>query len=360
MGLGFSLFPLRPSIGAAPKPARLAPAMPGEGVFAYLRRTGRGRDQDLYRWILGAANEFKEGDQIVGIAALNEGERREARRLLAATRIADLNKRPVFGDRFYDFITKDPGANAVQSPAEMTLGDLKAFLLHREEPDVKSLAAGLSSDVIGCVVKLMSNEELIAVGAKVFHPLPGSQIGAKGYLGARIQPNSPTDHVEDIRWQVLDGWAYAVGDVVLGTNPVSSDPKSVAAVEETLKDLLKTFGLEDVLPHCVLSHIDVQAKVEEQHPGSTAIWFQSIAGCDTANATFDINLKKMLDYTRRRKGRYGLYFETGQGADFTNGHAHGFDMVLHESRKYGWARSLKRVLAETLKEARAPLSPGCI
>ena len=38
------------------------------------------------------------------------------------------------------------------------------------------------------------------------------------YLSERIQPNSPTDNVEDIRGQVLDGWAYAVGGVVLGTN----------------------------------------------------------------------------------------------------------------------------------------------
>ena len=156
--------------------------------------------------------------------------------------------------------------------------------------------------MIACVVKLMTNAELIAVGRKVFHPLPGSRIGAKGYLGARIQPNSPTDHVDDIRWQVLDGWSYAVGDVVLGTNPVSSDPRSVAAIEDTLKDLLVTFEIEDVLPHCVLSHIDVQAQVEKEHPGSTALWFQSIAGCDAANKTFDIDVDKMLKYTDMRTG----------------------------------------------------------
>ena len=35
-------------------------------------------------------------------------------------------------------------------------------------------------------------------------------------------------------------------------------------------------------------------------PGSTGIWFQSIAGSDTANATFDITLEKMLAYADRR------------------------------------------------------------
>lgn len=81
-------------------------------------------------------------------------------------------------------------------------------------------------------------------------------------MGARVQPNSPTDNVDDIRWQVFDAFAYAVGDVLLGTNPVSSTPESVAAVEETLRDVLVTFGIENVLPHCVLAHIDVQAAVE--------------------------------------------------------------------------------------------------
>ena len=187
----------------------------------------------------------------------------------------------------------------------------------------------------------MSNAELVTVASKIFHPLPNSNIGAKGYLGARVQPNSPTDNLEDIRWQVFDAWAYGVGDVLLGTNPVSSDPESVAAVERTLQEIIEVFGLQDDLPHCVLSHIDVQADVEQRLPGSTALWFQSIAGTDGANQTFDISVEKMLDYARQRKGKYDLYFETGQGADFTNGHGNGFDMVVHESRKYGFARALK-------------------
>src|SRR5205823_14507244 len=124
---------------------------------------------------------------------------------------------------------------------------LKQLLLRESEVAIRAILPGLSSDIIGCVVKLMSDEQLIQVGQKIFNPLPGTQIGARGYLGARIQPNSPTDHVSDIQWQVFDGWSYAVGDVVLGTNPVSSDPNSVAAVERTLHDLIETFELTDVL-----------------------------------------------------------------------------------------------------------------
>jgi ethanolamine ammonia-lyase large subunit len=75
--------------------------------------------------------------------------------------------------------------------------------------------------------------------------------------------------------------------------------------------------------------------------------FQSLAGTDAANKTFDITVDKMVKHAKSRKGqRYGLYFETGQGSDFTNGAAEGVDMVVLESRKYGFARGLEQVLAE--------------
>ncbi len=120
----------------------------------------------------------------------------------------------------------------------------------------------------------------------------------------------------------------------------------MAAIERTLQDLLTTFEIDRLMPHCVLAHIDVQAEVEQKWPGTTELWFQSIAGCDAANATFDISVDGMKAYAESRTGDYGLYFETGQGADFTNGHSFGFDMVLHESRKYGFARALSQVVAD--------------
>lgn len=327
----------------------LAAPMPDEGLVAYIERVHGAFDTGQFKRMLGAANDFKEGDAIVGVAAVDERERQFARRLLSRTRLKEIEAHSPHVDDVYRAIqsslVKDPQARL----ENWTFGQLKDFLVSRDEAEIQAIMPGLSSDVIGCVVRLMTNSELTTVGAKVFNPLPGSQIGAKGYLGARIQPNSPTDNVDDIRWQVLDGWAYAVGDVVLGNNPVSSDPKSVAAIERTLRDLLQTFDLADALPHCVLAHIDVQAEVERIDPGSTALWFQSLAGSDSANATFDISVDKMRQYADGRIGPYGLYFETGQGADFTNGHSHGFDMVLHESRKYG----LIRYLAQRVEKARA-------
>jgi ethanolamine ammonia-lyase large subunit len=206
---------------------------------------------------------------------------------------------------------------------------------------------GLNSDVIGCIPKLMSNKELVIVGQKIFNVLPGTQLGAKGYMGARIQPNSPTDHPEDVIWQVFDAFAYATGDIVIGTNPVDSTVQSVTAVERALKDVVDTFRLQDTVPWCVLAHIDVQAAVAESYPGTVATMFQSLAGTDDCNKIFDITVEKILKYAKSKSGeRYGLYFETGQGSEFTNGAAKGVDMMVLESRKYGFSRAVGQELAK--------------
>lgn len=315
-----------------------------EDIFAYIIREKGNLDQTLYRQVIGAANEFKEGDLTVGIAAESESSRQNARALLANTKISDLKKHSLFSDNQYELIQKTTLENSKLD--SWTMGELKDFVLTKSEEEIKNIMPALSSDDIACLVKLMNNEELIQVGQKVFNPIPGTQIGSKGYLSARVQPNSPTDHPDDIIWQVFDAWAYGVGDLVLGTNPVSSDPKSVAEIEKALYDILTTFGLEKTLSNCVLAHIDVQAEAERIYPGTTGIWFQSIAGSDKANQTFDVNIEKMNRHMDSRTGQFGFYAETGQGADFTNGHGEGVDMVVHESRKYGFIRALKYRLAE--------------
>ncbi len=148
-------------------------------------------------------------------------------------------------------------------------------------------------------------------------------------------------------WQVFDGFSYATGDIVIGTNPVDSQVESVATVEKALKDVVDTFKLQDIVPWCVLSHIDVQAEVAKKYPGSVATMFQSLAGTDDCNNTFDVTVEKILNYAKSKKGeRYGLYFETGQGSEFTNGAANGVDMMVLESRKYGFSRAVQMELAK--------------
>ena len=317
-----------------------------EDVFSYIKRVNGKFDLTLYRKVVGSANYFKEGDVAQGVAAFNESSRLNARILLANTKIRDLCITPLYTDDILTLINDTTDQNVFNTISNLNLGELKSYILEKPESEIKLIMPGLSSDIIALLVKLLSNEELIIIGQKVFNPLPGSKLGAKGYMGARVQPNSPTDNIDDIMMQVFDAWSYAVGDLLLGTNPVSSEPESVSKIESALHDILTTFGLEKVMPNCVLSHIDIQAQVEEIHPGITGIWFQSLAGTVSANKTFNVTIDKMLNYASERTGQYGLYGETGQGADFTNGHGEGFDMVVHESRKYGFLRALKIRIGE--------------
>jgi len=331
-------------------PVAIKPPLPSEDIFSYIQRIHGKMDLTLYRQIIGAANEFKEGDEILGIAAFNEDSRKHARILLENTKLIDIHAATPFQDALQELIHTTSFTDQNPNFSSWTMNDLKGFMLTSSEEAIKKIMPSLSSDSIGCLVKLMSNDELISISQKIFNPLPNSKIGSKGYLSARVQPNSPTDNTDDIMWQVFNAWSFGVGDLVLGTNPVSSEVTSVAAIEKTLFDIIRTFQLENTIPNCVLSHIDIQSEVEEVQPGTTGIWFQSLAGTVNANKTFDVSIEKMMNYASQRKGQYGLYAETGQGADFTNGHGEGFDMVLHESRKYGFLRALKQnMIADNIK-----------
>ncbi|WP_341486776.1 ethanolamine ammonia-lyase [Pararhizobium sp. A13] len=320
---------------------------PGEDVFAYIRRIKGDFDQTVYRQVVGAANDFKEGDRAIGVGAVDEATRKNARALLTNTKIKDLYQHPLLEDGLQQLIWQTTDQAQYAKVKDWTMGQLKEFLLAESEARIKGIMNGLTSDTIGCIPKLMSNEELIALGQKIFNVLPGTKMGAKGYMGARIQPNSPTDHPEDVVWQVFDALSYATGDIVIGTNPVDSTVKSVAEVERALKDIVDTFKLNEAIPWCVLAHIDVQAEVSESYPGTVATMFQSLAGTDDCNKIFDITIEKILKYASAKKGeRYGLYFETGQGSEFTNGAANGVDMMVLESRKYGFSRAVGIELAK--------------
>jgi ethanolamine ammonia-lyase large subunit len=161
-----------------PERVSIADVRDGEDVFAWLDRVHGGFDVVTYRQVLGAANPYKEGDAAEGVAAADEASRESARRLLAATRIGALLAHPVFEDEVVAFADRqvDPAVRRRLEP--WTMGELAGFLLDSPEEAIRAVMPGLPSDVIGCAVKLMSNDELIAIGRKVFNPLPGSSIGA--------------------------------------------------------------------------------------------------------------------------------------------------------------------------------------
>ena len=52
----------------------------GENIFKFIKRTTGKFDETLYRQIIGSTNEFKEGDEAVGVAAVDEQSRVNARK----------------------------------------------------------------------------------------------------------------------------------------------------------------------------------------------------------------------------------------------------------------------------------------
>src|SRR6185369_9817631 len=110
---------------------------------------------------------------IVGVAAADESSRVMARTLLAATRVGQIDEHPLLEDQLYRLLEESRDREAAAKFKDLTLGQLKEFLLRDNAAAVHAVMPGLSSDVIGCVVKLMSNADLVAVGRKVFSALPG-------------------------------------------------------------------------------------------------------------------------------------------------------------------------------------------
>jgi ethanolamine ammonia-lyase large subunit len=165
----------------------------GEDVFSYVERVNGSFDQTLYQQVIGASNAFKEGDVTIGVGADDETTRKNARTLLANTKISDLYEHPLLADDLQKLVWQTTDQAHYEKVKDWTMGELKDFLLTKSEAEIKGIMGGLTSETIGCVPKLMSNDELIALDQKIFNVLPGTMIGAKGYLSARIQPNSPTE-----------------------------------------------------------------------------------------------------------------------------------------------------------------------
>lgn len=296
------------------------------------------------RLLFGRSNPFKEGDAHIGVAARNEAERLAARAELRGLRIGDLRSALFVDDEVSAALEATIDRSVAERISAWTVEEFAAFLLAHPEPDIHSIMPGLSSEAIAAAVKLMSNAELTLLSAKVFNPPLGSTIGARDYLGSRIQPNSPTDDPEEVLFSVLEGLSYGCGDVVLGINPVASDWRNVASLERTLREVVRTFELSDATTYCVLAHIDDQLEAHDNDgadggDGAPLVecGFQSIGGTATANRTFNFDLRKLLAHLRRLCRQY---FETGQGSECTNGCANGIDMVTLEARSYGVARAL--------------------
>ncbi len=280
------------------------------------------------------ANEFKEGDLLVG-GTRDERVRADARAALAALRLGDITHTVLVEDGVSDALAGALDARLASEISHLTVGQLKAVLLGDGGAVwVRRQRDGLSSEVIAAVVKVMTNEELSAVSRALFNPLPGEgvAVGSPGHFGSRVQPNSPGDDEEEILFSILEGLSYGCGDVVLGINPASDDVETIIRLEELLRGVVER--LELPTRYCVLSDIVKQSSARART--KVDVGFQSLAGTSKAlGGMVGLDVDGVLDLAR---GFDGLYFETGQGSAVTNNAAEGVDMLTLEARAYGVAR----------------------
>lgn len=288
--------------------------------------------------IFARANEFKEGDLLVG-GTRDEQERKEARGSLSGLLLGNITKTVLVEDLISETLNRSLNPQLASDISNLTVNDLKRILL---QPDagvwVNHYRDGLSSEAIAAVVKVMTNEELAAVAHLLFNPLPGEgvRIGSQSHFGSRIQPNSPGDDEEEILFSILEGLSYGCGDVILGVNPASDDLETIIRIEELLHRVKERLALPT--RYCVLSDIVKQTSARARTEIDAG--FQSLAGTSTAlSGMVGLDVDGLLDLAR---GFDGLYFETGQGSAVTNGAAEGVDMVTLESRAYGLARYIKQ------------------
>ncbi|HEX8283457.1 MAG TPA: ethanolamine ammonia-lyase subunit EutB [Pyrinomonadaceae bacterium] len=282
------------------------------------------------------ANEFKEGDLLVG-GTRDESMRSSAREALGALTVGELTRTALVEDGVTEALSASLDARLVAEISSLTIGELKAALLGAGGAAwARRHADGLSSEAVAAVVKLMTNEELSAVARKLFNPLPGEgvRVGSPGHFGSRIQPNSPGDDDEEILFSILEGLAYGCGDVIIGLNPAADDVDTIARLEELLRSAVER--LELPTRYCVLSDIVKQSSARAR--SRVDVGFQSLAGTSRAlGGMVGLDVDGIADLAR---GFDGLYFETGQGSEVTNGAAEGVDMLTLEARSYGVARHI--------------------
>jgi ethanolamine ammonia-lyase large subunit len=293
-------------------------------------------DQEL-RQTFALANPFKEGDLQVG-GTKDDQVRADARRMLLATTLGDLRRHTLVDDAVTGALQQSRDRRFDDELDSLTVAHFKGALL---EAGAATWAAKRSqafpSEAIAAVVKVMTNEELSSVARVLFNPLDGRgvTIGSSNHFGSRIQPNSPGDDEQEILFSILEGLAYGCGDVIIGLNPAADDLDTIVRLEQLLEQVVRR--LELPTRYCILS--DIVKQHDARRHTRIDVGFQSLAGTSRALAGMvGLDVDGVTDLARDFDG---LYFETGQGSEVTNGAAEDIDMVTLEARTYGLARHMR-------------------
>ncbi len=313
------------------------------------RQSGITRTFHGLKALLGAADISKAGDRHAGLAAPDEITREAARSILAGLTIEYFYTRPLTDSTGQiDPIMRvnyDIDLDAYASIASLTLGELKNLLLRANGEDITRIGRGLTGPMAAAVAKLCDVHELVTIASKIERPTKArTLLGAKGTLSSRAQPNHPTDDLRSIELQLLWSLSVGGGDALIGVNPAIDTVENVAHILRHLDTVRRRTGAPTQI--CVLAHVKTQLACLEQG-APVEIMFQSLAGTyNTLVTEFDVTVD-LLDRAYTMMAARGplapdaqqfMYFETGQGSEFTYGKHDGIDMATLEACCYGLAR----------------------
>ncbi|WNJ97472.1 ethanolamine ammonia-lyase subunit EutB [Vibrio ruber] len=308
--------------------------------------------------VMAKASPLRSGDQLAGVAAQSAEERVVAQMVLAELPLTVfLNEAliPYEQDEVTRLIIDEHDAEAFMTIAHLTVGDFRNWLLQETTTAVElaRIQSGVTPEMAAAVSKIMRNQDLILV-AKKCHVVTQfrNTIGLSGHLSTRLQPNHPTDDINGIAASIFDGLMYGNGDAVIGINPATDNVKQATKLMHLMDDVIQHYEIPT--QSCVLTH--VTNTIEAIELGAPVdLVFQSIAGTESTNQGFGINLNLLaeahdaaLSLKRGTVGHNVMYFETGQGSALSaNGH-HGIDQQSCEARAYAVARKFDPLLVNTV------------
>ncbi len=308
--------------------------------------------------LMACATPKRSGDELAGIAAGNDTQRVAARMALAELPLHTFLDDPLVPyeiDEVTRLIIDSHDKGAFAPIASLTVGELREWLLsHQCTTEVlASVSTGLTPEMVAAVSKLMRNQDLIAVAAKIQVTTAfRNSLGLPGRLASRLQPNHPTDDLLGIAASTIDGLLYGIGDAVIGVNPASDSVTTCVDILNMLDSVRQRFEIPTQT--CVLAHLTTTlSAIERGAPVDLA--FQSIAGTEAANKGFGVSLSLLEEahqatqsLKRGTVGKNVMYFETGQGSALSSDAHYGVDQQTLEARAYGVARAFRPLLVNTV------------
>ncbi|KZF08438.1 MAG: ethanolamine ammonia-lyase subunit EutB [Rhodococcus sp. (in: high G+C Gram-positive bacteria)] len=316
--------------------------------------------------LMAKATPLRSGDELAGCAAQSDAERAAAQWALSEVSLDvflhDLLV-PYETDEVTRLIIDSHDRSAFGAISHLTVGGLRDWLLDAAaSPDsasiLRSVAAGLTPEMVAAVSKIMRNQDLISVAraAEVTSAFR-TTVGLPGTLSTRLQPNHPTDDPRGIAAATLDGLLLGSGDAVIGINPATDSPHATSDLLYLLDDIRQRFEIPT--QSCVLSHVTTTMELIGKGVPVDLV-FQSVAGTEGANSGFGVHISLLREANEAgrslHRGTVGdnvMYLETGQGSALSAGAHLGtdgkpVDQQTLETRAYAVCRDLEPLLVNTV------------